>query len=163
MQHGMPVPTPEHERLIAAMTGDWVAEETTAPSPWDPRGGTSTARTRSRAAVGGLFVITDYAQEKGGREVFFGHGVYGWDPRAQRYTMQWWDSMGFAGGEPVHGTWEGDTLTFARAGEGTMSRYVYQFGPGTYRFTIAASRDGGASWSTMMEGRYRRVYAAGAR
>lgn len=155
MQHGPPAPTPEHERLIAAMAGDWVAEETTYPSAWDPRGGSSTGRSRSRAGIGGLFVITDYVQEKEGREVFFGHGVYGWDARAQRYTMQWWDSMATHGGETVLGRWEGDTLMFAR--EGAMSRYVYQFGPGRYRFSIVVSHDGGASWATMMEGNYRRV------
>ena len=153
MQHGMPAPGPEHERLMAAMVGDWVAEERTYPSPWDPQGGTSTARTRSRAGVGVLFVVTDYVQEKGGREVFFGHGVYGWDPRAQRYTMQWWDSMATHGGEPVHGGWEGDTLTFAR---GEAARYVYAFGPDSYTFTILSSQDG-ASWAPLMEGRYRRV------
>lgn len=157
MQHGMPTPGPEHERLIAAMAGDWVAEEVMMPSAWDPQGGTSTARTRSRAGVGGLFVLTDYVQEKGGGEAFHGHGVYGWEPEAGRYTMQWWDSASTRGGEPVYGTWEGETLTFTRAGEGAGSRYVYEFGPGTYTFSILVSRDGGASWTRVMEGRYRRV------
>lgn len=151
----MPTPTPEHHRLIAAMAGDWTAEERMFPSPWDP-GGERVGRCHARAALGDLFLITDYVQEHEGRPVFRGHGVYGYDPRRERYTMQWWDSMATHGGDRVDGVWAGDTLTFETDHGGPPSRYVYELrGPDTYRFAILVAR--GRDWAPMMEGLYRRL------
>ncbi|HEY8379499.1 MAG TPA: DUF1579 family protein [Nannocystis sp.] len=153
-------PSPEHVRLTTALAGEWVADERSYPSPWDPRGGTSQARSVNRVALGGLFLINDYVQEQGGRPVFYGHGVYGYDPTSGRYTMQWWDSMATRGGDIVFGTWIGDTLRFASAPGRPPSRYEYEIlGPDSYRFTLSLSHDGGETWAPALEGLYRRVRA----
>jgi hypothetical protein len=157
MDQGMPGPTDEHRRLHA-MVGAWVGEETLYPSPWDPAGGPATGRISARLGIDGFFVISDYVEERGGREVFRGHGVYGWDRRRRAFTMYWFDSGGDGPAGPARGRFEGDTLTFERAGDdGAVSRYVYQFeADGRYTFTIRSSADGGATWKTFMEARYLR-------
>ena len=152
----MPRLLDEHRRL-KALAGDWVGEETILPSPWDPKGGPAKGRAESRVAMDGFYVVTDYEQERGGRVGYRGHGVFGFDPKEQRWFMSWADSMGGMAPVPVWGTWKGDTLTFEAANPGCgHSRYVYRFvKDGEYTFAIQNSADG-STWSTFMDGKFRR-------
>lgn len=126
------------------------------PSQWAPQTKTSVGRSRSRMDLGGLFLIVNYEQEVDGEVSFRGHGVYGWDPRRESYTMHWFDSMGYPPGGMALGTWEGDTLTFESKSEHGHSRYVYVHPePGRYEFRIESSPDG-ETWSTVMESTMRR-------
>ncbi len=107
--------------------------------------------------VGGLFLVTDYEQERDGRVVFRGHGVYGWDPKGQRYSMTWCDSMTHGIPAICFGKWEGETLTFESAGEHGKARYIYSLdGSDRYVFRLEVSPDG-VSWTPFLEGRYRKV------
>ncbi len=153
----MPVPGPEHRRLIDALAGDWTSEETLFASAWMPIQEQRQGRTRNRAALGGLFLINDYEQLRDGRVDFYGHGVYGWDPDRQRYTMDWFDSMSFTGGETVLGDWHGErsspTLRFENPGK---SRYEYQLlDANSYAFRIFIGL--GGEYKPMMEAIFRRV------
>ncbi len=47
-----------------------------------------------RREVDGFFLVQDYVEEKDGRIVYRGHGVFGFDPDAKAYTWYWVDSMG---------------------------------------------------------------------
>lgn len=148
----MPHPTPEHGRLAQAMIGQWDSEETLLPSPWLPEGGKRTGHSSARAGMDGLFVVSDYVQHKDGGAGFTGHGVYGWDPEAGHYTMQWFDSMAFTGGNLVPGRWEGDTLIFERENGG---RYVYRFdAPDRYVFELWSGQ--GGQWTLLMTSVFRR-------
>jgi hypothetical protein len=100
-------------------------------------------------------LINDYTEERDGQVMFRGHGVYGYDPKRERYTMHWFDSMGMPPNETL-GTWEGNTLTFQNRGEMGHGRYTYVIeNDGSYRFRIDTSKDG-QEWIPMMEGHYRR-------
>jgi hypothetical protein len=104
----------------------------------------------------GLFLITEYTQERDGRVIFRGHGVYGWDPSRDRYTMTWCDTM--TAGSPIFvlGVIEGDTLSFSSHGPERHVRYIYRFATETrMHFRIEASRDDG-SWAPLLEADYRR-------
>jgi anthranilate synthase component 1 len=46
---------------------------------WDPAGGTSKGRYKTRAIAGGFGVVQDYEQRRGGKVTFSGHGVFGYD------------------------------------------------------------------------------------
>jgi hypothetical protein len=148
----MPTPGAEHRRLISALAGDWTSEETLFPMAWSPDVQHRRGRTRNREAMGGLFLVNDYEQLDEGRVVFQGHGVYGWDPEAGGYTMDWFDSMSFRHVGPVPGAWEGDTLRFETAGKARYE-YVVQ-GADLYVFRMAIWQNGG--WHPMMEGIFRR-------
>ena len=151
----MPGPTAHHHKL-EALAGEWVGEETLHPSPWAPETRTAIGRFSSRIALDGMFLVSDYTETRDGNVVFRGHGVYGWHAKKERYTMHWFDSMGFPPGETL-GVWEGDTLTFSGSGEGGHGRYVYTVhGRDRMSFRIESSQDG-ATWSTIMEGEYKRV------
>lgn len=156
----MPEPTEQHAKL-STRVGTWIGEETMHPSPWDPQGGTATGRIVSRLDIDGMFLISDYTQERDGVINFRGHGVYGFDPLTDRYTMYWFDSIGNDPGGPASGRWDGDTLMFERSSDRGRSRYVYEFeGPDAYRFRIEMSADG-ERWTTWMDSRWRRISALG--
>lgn len=150
----MPKPTDAHRRLVDAMAGSWRGEETMHPSPWSPTGGVAESRIDARAALDGFHVVSDYVQIRDGAETFRGHGVYGWDARRERYTMYWFDSMGFDPGGPSLGRFDADVLTFESPNG--KSRYVYTFRDGGYDFRIESSRDG-AAWETLLDSTYRRA------
>jgi Protein of unknown function (DUF1579) len=150
----MPAPGKAHAKL-AALEGDWIAEETLHPSPWSPQAKTATGRSHNRMGIDGFFLINDYTQEQDGQVVFRGHGVYGWDAKRERYTMHWFDSMGMPPRETL-GTFEGNTLVFDNRSEMGHSRYRYVLESDAYRFTIEVSRDG-EHFTPVMEGNYRRV------
>jgi uncharacterized protein YndB with AHSA1/START domain len=151
----MPQPGDEHRRL-EALAGDWTAEETLHPSPWDPKGGPAVGRIRARMDLDGFFLVTDYVQERGGRTSYRGHGVFGWDSGERCYTMHWFDSLGSGGTPPAKGRFEGNVLTFSHQHPMGHSRYVYTLeGEGRYSFRIENSQNGRA-WSTFLEGKYAR-------
>jgi hypothetical protein len=151
----MPQPGPEHQKLHM-LAGKWEGEEDLRPSPWGP-GGRAIGRYDMRVAVDGFFVVQDYEEEKDGRVVFRGHGVYGWDANDKVYTWFWVDSMGQMPAGPSRGRWEGDTLTFESASPQGRGRYIHRFeGTDKYTFKLENSFDGGATFVTLMEGTYHR-------
>lgn len=155
MHMEMPKPGAEH-RTLAKMAGIWVGEEKLHPSPWDPKGGTATGRVEARMDLDGFALISDYTQERDGKVVFRGHGVYGWDRSRERYFMTWFDSM--SGGLPstCYGNLEGDTITFENKSEQGLSRYIYKLESETAQgFRIESSQDG-KTWMTFLETRYTR-------
>jgi len=153
----MPALTEQHARL-ARLAGSWRGEEKLFPSPWLPEGGTADAEVEAAVGLDGFFLIMDYTERRGDRVYYRGHGVFSYDAAAERYVQYWFDSVGSIVPAPATGTWDGDTLQFRSSGNGMEGRYTYVFdGPDKYRFRIENSRDGGATWSTFMEARYRRA------
>jgi len=88
-----PTPTPEHESL-AAFAGKWQGEETLFPSPFSPQERTGIGHCHLRMELGGFFLVSDYEETIDGHVFYRGHGVYGYDPKEERFTMHWFDSMG---------------------------------------------------------------------
>jgi hypothetical protein len=148
----------EHHRKLHRLVGSWVGREELAPSSFGP-GGAATGRISMRADIDGLFVLEDYVEEKDGRIVFRGHGIFGWDEPQKNYTWYWIDSMGLAPAAPSRGQWEGETLTFEHSPVGDQrGRYSYEFsGQNALRFQIECSKDGGRTWTKFMEGNYQRA------
>ncbi len=150
----MPKPAPGHRRL-EKLTGRWEGEETMYPSQWDPKGGVATGRIESRVAVSGFAVINDYQQERGGAVTFEGHGVWSYDPRTDRYTLHWFDSMA-SPPETFTGGFEGDVLTVSHGGPGMHARLTYDVtDPVELRSAMEMSMDG-VIWKKLFDGRYRR-------
>ncbi len=152
----MPKPSDRHRKL-EALAGTWIGEETMFPSPWDPKGGTAVGRTHARMDLDGFFLLSDYTQERDGQVGYRGHGVFGWNPKAQRYSMHWFDGMGGIPPEAAHGTWEGDTLSFQHSTAMGHSRYTWILdGKDRQRFRLENSPDG-ERWATFLEATYRRA------
>ena len=150
----MPKPTPGHLRL-EALAGHWEGEETMHPSQWDPEGGIAVGRRRSRLALNGFAVISDYEQERDGVVTYAGHGVWSFDQSEDRYALHWFDCMG-SPPEVFLGQFDGDVLTVAHGGPGMHARLTYDLtDPGHLRTKMEMSQDG-ASWSTLFDGRYER-------
>jgi Protein of unknown function (DUF1579) len=151
----MPTPSDEHRKLHR-FAGRWTGEETLEPSPWGP-GGPAVGRTSAEVALGGMFVVSDYSEEKDGQVVFRGHGVFGWDPRAKQVNWYWFDVMGETPPAPARGAWDGDTLILRSTSPMGEGRYTYRFhGNDRYEFRIDNSFDGGKTFVKLMEGNYRR-------
>ncbi len=152
----MPKPGNAHE-LLARFSGKWSIAETMHPSPWDPKGGTAQGRTEYRMACDGFFLVCDYEQLRDGVVTYRGHGVYGWDDRAKKHTMHWFDSMGMDPGAPALGDWKDDTLVFQHATRMGFTRYRYRWeSRERFTFEIASSQDG-ETWTTFLDSVYTRI------
>ena len=147
------IPGPEQERLVQALAGSWTATERQLP-PLSPEPTTRSGFSHNRPAMGGLYLITDYAQHsQDGHMTFEGHGIYGWDAAVQRYTMQWFDSHSPTGGGVVLGQWLDATLRFEKPGR---ARYEYEaLNADTYLFRVLVCSED--QWHVAMEGTYLRV------
>jgi hypothetical protein len=152
----MPMPMlSEPHRRLEALVGHWRGEEQLQPSPWDPVGGAATGLVQNVGALDGFAVIQDYAQERGGRVTFRGHGVFRWDPEAQNYVLHWFDSMGQ---EPVQfrGTFDGGVLTLSSQQPHGLTRASFDLRqPDQYVYRMDVSPDG-QNWFPFMTGHYRR-------
>lgn len=111
---------PKLEEKIAAMTavfakdeGVWDAETEIRPGP-----GATPLRTKGVSANkrigGGRWLVVDYRTDSG----FEGHGIYGWDARAEKYAGVWVDSMQTAISR-AEGSWDPATKTMTYHVEAT--------------------------------------------
>lgn len=153
MDMQMPKPGPQHQQL-AKLAGNWVGEETMAPSPWEPKGGTATGKVKNAVAVDGFVVIQDYEQLRDGKVTFRGHGIFSWNDAKKCNELVWTDSMGgtlsvFAG------SWKGDVLELSSEAPQGKMRCTFDVGGGGYKFVMSASQDG-KKWDVMMEGKYKK-------
>jgi hypothetical protein len=154
----MPQLSAEHRKLHT-LAGTWSGDETLSPSQWGP-GGTARGSMSMALCCDGFFVSQDYAEEKDGKTVYRGHGVFGWDDKAKEYTWYWVDSMGSPASQASRGTWDGDTLVFQSEMGPARGRYTFRFeNADQMHFRIENAMDG-KTWQTFMEGRYRRQAAA---
>ena len=151
----MPKPSPGHARL-EQLAGQWQGTEQMHPSPWDPEGGVAVGRSKSRLALNGFALISDYEQERDGVVTFSGHGVYTFDPEAEVYTLHWFDGLG-SPAEVFTGRFDGDVLTLAHGGPGMHVRMTSDLtAPGTMVSKMEMSPDG-VAWKTLFDGRYERA------
>lgn len=158
----MPKPNENHARL-AAFAGRWIGEEKIHPSPWDPQGGTATAKVESRMTCDGFCLVTDYVEERNGAVSYVGHGVTSYHTQRGCYLQHWSDSMGGMPADAKPGHWIGDTLGFQVAAPHGHTRYLYRtVSPDAWEFRIENSQDG-SIWAPFLEGRYVRAPEAPAR
>lgn len=152
----MPRPSDHHKKL-AAFSGNWAGEETLHPMPWSPEAVRVTSQSRNRLDLDGFFLLIDHEQTRDGRISYRGHGVFGYDPRLQKFTMHWFDVMGSDPGAPALGTWEGNTLRFQHSHHMGHSRYTYHFeNDRKYTLKIELSQDG-TNWMPFLSGEYKLI------
>ena len=114
----------------------------------------SEGRITAEARLGGRVIVSDYVQRGDAESEFLGHGIYGYDPSTQRFTMTWFDSEGAGRPALASGRFEGDRLVFVSDRERT-SRYLYEPRSDGYGFTIEVRVDDG--WQPVLAADYRRV------
>jgi hypothetical protein len=151
----MPKAGPEHAKL-ARLVGTWHGDETLSPSPWGP-GGPALGRGVYRLVNDGMAVTQEYEEEKDGKIVFRGHGVFTVDPASGDVLWWWFDSMGFPPEGPARGRWDGDTLTLRKSMAQGDARYVYRLEGDRYGFSIENKFAGQADFCLLMSGDYRRM------
>jgi hypothetical protein len=84
--------SPQMERLIHALAGEWATEETYEPSDLVPKGGTGHSRDSYRVGPARLSLIEEYhAEGAGGKS--WGIGTIWWDAEAQGFHFVWCDSF----------------------------------------------------------------------
>jgi uncharacterized protein YodC (DUF2158 family) len=150
----MPKPSAGHLKF-EELAGEWEGEERMYPSPWDPTGGTAIGRMKSRVALNGFALISDYAQERAGAITFTGHGVFTFNPKEARYTLTWFDCVG-SPPEVFKGQFEGEVLTVAHGGPGMHARLTYDFHEAGQMFTSMEMSQDGMAWTRFFDGRLRR-------
>lgn len=152
----MPRPKSEHAKL-AALAGDWAGDETLLPSKWGP-GGKARGRISARQAINDFYVLWNYEEEKDGRVVFKGHGVFAWDDERKDYAFYWFDSMGFLPDSASRGRWVDDGFVFLRVTPRGHVRHTFRFeGEDVFHLTIENSFDEGQTFQAFMSGSYTRV------
>ncbi|MCC7380491.1 MAG: DUF1579 family protein [Deltaproteobacteria bacterium] len=154
----MPQITEQHRMLNELFSGTWRGEERLHPSPWDPEGGPAFATWIVRPSLDGFFLLVDYDEERGGKIVYRGHGVHGWDAGEKCYLVYWFDNAGVAPKAPSRATLEGGVYRYINESPNGRSRFTYRFQGDHLAFTIETSSDG-KSWAAMHEGRYTRQRA----
>ena len=98
------------ERLIHALAGAWVTEETYEPSDLVPKGGTGQSRDSYRVGPARLSLIEEYHGEGAGGKSW-GIGTIWWDTVAQGFHFVWCDSFALDSGCRVSsqlGQWIGN-------------------------------------------------------
>jgi len=77
----MPKPG-EHHAKLDALAGRWRGQERIHPTAWDPVGGEAEAESEGWMDLDGFCLIMDYTQRRNGKVSYRGHGIFGWDFRA---------------------------------------------------------------------------------
>jgi len=150
----MPKPTADHKKL-EKLAGIWKGKETMHPSECDPKGSTADVVSRSRMALTGFHVVTDYERTRSGMR-FEGHGVYAFDPAAKQVVLHWFDSVG-EGREEFRGTWTGDVLTMSSRNPQGHARLTYDLSKaGVMVWRMETSTDG-KTWSKFFDAQYQRA------
>jgi hypothetical protein len=151
----MPKPGPGHLKM-EQLAGHWGGEEKMHPSQWDPKGGIAIGRTKSRMALGGFALISDYEQERDGVITFTGHGVLSFESINEVYTLHWFDCMG-SPPEVFAGRFNGGVLPLAHGGPGMHVRITYDVTNPEYMLSKMEISQDGAVWNTLFDGRYHRI------
>lgn len=87
-----PAPAPELQRL-AFLVGDWIHAETYAGQAGPA--GSGRARSKISWVLGNHHLYMIYANKMTNGQVE-GRAFFGWDARARKYRLDWFDSMGDA-------------------------------------------------------------------
>ena len=138
----VPRPSPEMNKLIKLMQGNWTVEEKLEPGPMSPKGGTGKGTASLSPGPGGMSLMEKYHSSGTMAPSFSGAGTFWWDSKAQGYRGVWCDSMTPDGCDAsAVMKWEGDKLTGTMKGEmggKTMfSRYTYMdFKPDSFVMTM---------------------------
>lgn len=146
--------TRQYEKL-ELFEGVWEGEEHVAPSPWGPAGAARGKVTYHRD-VEGLIVVQDYAQERDGRAVFTGHGVFTLDPSDGSTLWYLFDSFGYPPLEPARGGWEDDTLQLAKRTLRGEAHHTFRFEDDRYHYRIENRYGGGQNFSVFLTATYLR-------
>ena len=152
----MPELTAAHHALLT-LAGRWEGPEELAPAPWDPEGGSAFGRMHLHPILDGLFLASDYEQERAGVVAMRGHGVYGWDAERAVHVMTWFDTTGGRFPLMATGAFTDGALCFEREGEQGDVRYVYRRADDALAFRIEQRTKASARWEGLFVGRYRLV------
>jgi hypothetical protein len=108
-------------------------------------------------AIDGGCVLIERWRGKGG---FTGTSLNSWDARSAQWHQHWVDNQG--GLLRLAGTWDGQRMRLSAAGPGPSGTTVTQrltwtpAADGSVRQVWERSSDGGATWSVVFDGTYRR-------
>lgn len=144
---------------LQRLAGEWIGQESLAPSKWD-EGGVTVGTVQSRLTMNGRVLIQDYSAQRRGKPWLQAHAVFtapAVDDPAGHYGLFWFDSLGFVPTQVAAGTWNGQTLSFLRSSPRGHTRQEYRFvNDQLYCLKLESSFDGGASWQLVMDGAYQR-------
>ena len=156
----MDMPRPnEHHQAMSRLAGTWDGEDVMHPTPWEPQGSTTPARSVNRMAVDGFVLLRDYQQMRDGKATFSGHGVHSYDPQEGCHVLHWFDSFGMAP-NIFKGHFSDNILTMISEESGDDAprriRLTYDLAtPGKLTSKLEVSLDG-ENWSAFLDGVYSR-------
>ncbi|WP_424628693.1 DUF1579 family protein [Bradyrhizobium sp. SYSU BS000235] len=146
----------DHHRRLAALSGRFVGSDDVAPTQWGP-GRTADAELSGAMTLGGFWLALDHTQHRDGETIFEAHARLTWDAEAAQYVMAWFDGFGFVPPSLARGDWVGSDLVLIRTSPRGMARHIFSPTEDSLATQVENSFDGGATWSMVMTGRYRRA------
>ena len=99
----LPKPGKPHAQLDR-LSGEWDGEETWHPGPLAPEGAQAKGAFEFKKDVDGFYLLADYDEKIEGKPGIRGHGVLGWDPKRESYTLHWFDNFGTRRRSPAAAT-----------------------------------------------------------
>ena len=158
----MPKPGAEQKNLNY-FVGTWKETADVKPGPMGP-GGKYTDTQHVEWMPGGFFLLS-HMQGSSAMGKVVGIAVYGYDAQKKVYTYDEFNNDG----EAVHatGTFDGKVWSWTSdspMGGQTMKGHflVTATSPTAYNFKFETSMDGGANWTTFMEGSATKAASTGA-
>jgi hypothetical protein len=136
----IPKPSPEIEKLHAAMTGRWKVTGKIQDENWAKGGDEGAGTEITKKGPGGFSSVSDAQMKWKKIGPMVGHGVVWWDEGKKAYQGLWCDNGGPTCQMSGEGKWDGDKLVF----NGEMA-----MGPQTLpmRQTYSNFSDKGFEWS----------------
>jgi hypothetical protein len=143
-------------QALSILVGNWLGKEQIYPSPFDPKGGAAIGRVINRTSLFGFAVIQDYEQERDGKIVLLGHGIFRWDASSKKDVLYWFDSSGLPPVE-YRGTLHNRILTLTAPQAQGFGRAIFDFSDeGRYHYRMEVSLDGD-QWHPFVTGEYQKT------
>jgi hypothetical protein len=163
---GMPSmkPSPEIQKLVKALLGNYTTKETHDPGPFMPNGGTGAGQAKYALGPGGFSIIETYQSKSPMGGQFRGHGVIWYDAKAGGYRGVWCDNMSPACDVGGVTKWDGEKLVGTSDSEMmgkkvSMRETISGISPEGFKFDMEMSSEG-SPMKHVMTIEYTRAQAA---
>ena len=140
---------------LEVLTGVWSGTTDICPSPLYPDGATFAASYTAQLDLAGRVLLGREVRRQGGRIVYQGLTVLGWDAARGQFTLHLFDTLQRQVLEPAFGEWRENALTMSQSTREGQLRFSYLVEDETHcAFRISTRR--AEEWTVVLDSRWER-------